>query len=213
MPTGAFLTFSLNFLSAVVALLTSYYAYRTNRLVGNAVLRAISLGFMLLGVGLLVEAGTSIVTGKVLVESYAERVFVLFASFTYLTIQMVAYLVIALGYSRTIFGRQPASAAPLVLAGAAAVGLYGFSLLSYFVTLILLALVVFQGVLLRSGAGARFSGTVLAAFLLILFAHLVLFLSVLTVGPGLFLVGTLVQFLGFLSLLVFVVRSEVVGPG
>ena len=212
MATGALVTFSLNFLSAVVALLTSYYAYRTNRIVGNAVLRAISLGFMLLGVGLLAEAGTSIFTGKVLVESYAERVFVLFASFAYLTIQMVAYLVIALGYSRAAYGKQVDQAAPAIV-GAVALGLYGFSLLSYFVSLVLLALVVFQGLLLRSGFKSHFSGAVFIAFVLILIAHLVLFTAVVILGPVLFLVGTTVQFLGFLSLLVFVVRSEVVGSG
>ena len=80
MPTGALITFSLNILSALVALLTSYYAYRFNRLVETTVLRAISLGFMLLGVGLVVDAGTSLFTGRTLVESYAERVFVLFAT-------------------------------------------------------------------------------------------------------------------------------------
>jgi len=212
MPTGALVSFSLNFLSAVVALLTSYYAYRTNRLVGNSVLGAISLGFMLLGIGLLAEAFTAFFTGKVLVESYAERLFVLFASFAYLTIQVVAYLVIAIGYWRTTYGKQASMAAPAVV-GAVAVSLYNFSLLSYFVSLILLGLVVFQGLLLRSGTRSRFTGTVLLAFVLILVAHIVLFASVIVTGAGLFLVGALVQFAGFLSLLVFVVRSEVVGTG
>jgi hypothetical protein len=213
MPTGALVTFSLNFLSAVVALLTSYYAYRTNRLVANAMLRAVSLGFMLLGVGLMAEAVTSLFTGKVLVEFYAERLFVLYASFAYLTIQMVAYLVIALGYWRTTYGKEPGPALLVAPMTAVAVGLYNFSLLSYFVTLILLGLVVFQGFLLRSGSRSRFSGTVLLAFVLILVAHVILFASVLISGAGLFLVGALVQFTGFLSLLVFVVRSEVVGAG
>jgi hypothetical protein len=92
------------------------------------------------------------------------------------------------------------------------VSLYAYSILSYFVTLILLALIVFQGLLLRSGRVGRVSGMVLLAFILIFAAHCVLLVSVLVLGPGLFLIGTAVQFLGFLSLLIFVVRSEVVGP-
>ena len=60
MPAPAVITFSLNILSAIVALLTSYYAYRFNRLVDNSVLRAISVGFMLLGIGLIADAGTSL---------------------------------------------------------------------------------------------------------------------------------------------------------
>lgn len=213
MPTGAVITFTLNILSALVALLTSYYAYRFNRLVDNSVLRAISIGFMLLGVGLMVDAGTSLVSGRVLVESFADKVLVLLASFTYLTVQMVAYLVIAVGIARAAYGGQVKAVAPVVVAGSALASLYSFSVLSYFVVLVLVAFVVFQGFLLRSRERSRFSAIVLLAFGLILVAHLVLLLSVLTLGTGIFLVGTGVQFLGFLSLLVFVVRSEVVGPG
>lgn len=54
---------------------------------------------------------------------------------------------------------------------------------------------------------------ILMAFGFILVAHAILLLSLLTVGAKLYLIGTGVQFLGFLSLLVFVIRSEVIGPG
>ena len=211
MATGALISFTLNILCAVVALLTSYYAYKVNRLVGNQVIGAISLGFMLLGVGLAVDASTTLFSGRTLVQ-FSSRVLVQFASFTYLTVQMVAYLVIAIGYARAVYGSQQRPVAPAVIVTAAAVGLYRFSLLSYFVVLILLAFVVFQGLLIRSGQNTKFSAMVLLAFGLILIAHVVLLASVLTLGPVLFLIGTGIQFLGFLSLLIFVVRSEVVGP-
>lgn len=212
MPAGAAITFLLNTLSAVVALLTSYYAYRVNRLVESSVLGAISIGFMLLGVGLGVDAGTSLLTGRLLVEFPADRAIVLLASFTYLTVQMAAYLVIALGYARAVYGKVTKAAVPAVFVGWAA-SLYSFSVLSYFVAVILLAFVVFQGLLLRSGKGSRISSMVLLAFGLILAAHVILLLSVVTSGTEIFLVGTAVQFLGFVSLLLFVVRSEVVVPG
>lgn len=211
MASGALLTFCLNILSALVALLTSYYAYRVHRYVPDSLLRAISIGFMLLGVGLVLDAGTSLVTGKTLVESVPDRLLTILVSFTYLTIQMVAYLVIAAGYAMAAYGNRAKQVAPAVIFGAA-VGLYGYSLLSYFVAFVLLAFIVFQGLLLRSGEKRGLSGMVLLAFILIFAAHFVLLVSVLVLGPGLFLAGTVVQFLGFLSLLVFVVRSEVVGP-
>ena len=211
MPAGTVITFSLNILSAIVALLTSYYAYRANRLVGNSVLSAISIGFKLLGIGLAVDGGTSLLTGKLLFQIPADRALNLLASFAYLTVQMAAYLVIAVGYGRATYGGGAKVAAPVVLAGWAA-NLYGFSLLSYFVVLVLLAFVVFQGFLLRGGKKGGMSAIVLLAFSLILVAHLVLLVSVLTLGTRLFLLGTGVQFLGFLALLVFVVRSEVVVP-
>jgi hypothetical protein len=211
MVAPAVIIFSLNILSAVVALLTSYFAYRANRLLENSVLKAISIGFMLLGIGLVADAGTSLVSGKTLVESFADRVLILFASFTYLAVQMVAYLVIAVGYARAAFGRRVETLAPVALAGSALVGLYSFSLLSYFVTLILLAFVVFQGLLMRSRGKSGFSIVVLLAFTLVLLAHVILLVSVATLGSNLFLIGTSVQFLGFISLFVFVVRSEIVG--
>jgi hypothetical protein len=213
MASGAFITFCLNILSAFVALLTSYYAYKVNRLVSNSLIRVISIGFMLLGIGLIVDAGTSLISGRTLVDSFSDRVLTLLASLSYLTIQMVAYLVIAVGYARAAYGGQAKAAAPVVLAGSAMVGLYGYSLLSYFVTFLLLAFIVFQGLLLRSGEKTKFSGAVMLAFLLILAAHFILLLSVLVLGTGLFVIGTAVQFAGFLSLLLFVLRSEVVGPG
>jgi hypothetical protein len=211
MVAPAVIIFSLNILSAIVALLTSYFAYRSSRLVENSVLRAISIGFMLLGIGLIVDAGTSLVSGKSLVESFADRILILFASFTYLAVQMVAYLVIALGYARAAYGRSGEMFVPVALAGSALVGLYSFSLLSYFVAVILLAFVVFQGLLMRSRQKTGFSAIVLVAFTLVLLAHVILLASVATLGSGLFLIGTSVQFLGFVSLFVFVVRSEIVG--
>jgi hypothetical protein len=211
MVAPAVIIFSLNILSAVVALLTSYFAYRANRLLENSVLKAISIGFMLLGIGLVTDAGTSLVSGKTLVESFADRILILFASFTYLAVQMVAYLVIAVGYARAAYGRRGEMLAPVALAGSALVGLYSFSLLSYFVALILLAFVVFQGLLMRSRERSGFSVIVLLAFTLVLLAHVILLVSVATLGSNLFLIGTSVQFLGFISLFVFVVRSEIVG--
>ena len=210
MPAGAVIIFSLNILGALVTLLTSYYAYRSNRLVGSSVLAAISIGFMLLGIGLTLEAVTNLLSQRVLVEFPADRVLYLVASIAYLTVQMVAYLVMALGYARAAYGGAKAAAPALV---GWAVSLYSFSVLSYFVALVLLAFIVFQGVLIRSEKKGRFSAIVLLAFGLILAAHLVLLLSVLALGSALFLLGTGIQFLGFLALLVFVVRSEVVVTG
>ncbi|MDG7026861.1 MAG: hypothetical protein JRN16_00420 [Nitrososphaerota archaeon] len=212
MPSGALVNFALNIPSAFVALLTSYYAYRANRVVRSSVLSAISVGFMLLGVGLALDAVTSLGTGQLLVDLPVDKFLAGLASFTYLTVQMVAYLVIAVGYGRAAYGRQAAAAASLLLVGRAA-GLFGFSLLSYFVATLLLGFIVFQGFLLRSQGKGRFSAMILMAFGFILVAHAILLLSLLTVGAMLYLIGTGVQFLGFLSLLVFVIRSEVIGPG
>jgi hypothetical protein len=214
---GPLILFSLNVLSAVVAFLTSYYAYRSERLAGNPLLKAITAGFMLLGVGLLAEAGTSVALGQTLVEVLRSRVLAVLATFTYLSIQMLAYVIFAVGYSYIAFGRARKVAAAAILATASGriidfVGLYRFAVASYFVALVLLAFVVFQGVLIHSRSKSTFSLLVLMAFALILSAHVVLLVSVVDLTGWLFLAGTAVQFLGFVSLLVFLIRSARVGP-
>lgn len=222
MALGPLLLFFLNVLSAVVALLTSYYAYRSDKLADSPLLKALALGFMLLGVGLLIEALTSVVIGHTLVESLASRILGVrvVATFVYLLVDMAAYLIFALGYGYLAFGRSGPKAIGVAVAAAVVgvpriidfAGEYRFAALAYFVMLILLAFVVFQGVLIHGRTGSRFSLLVLLAFVLILVAHVVLLLSVIYLAGGLFLVGTAVQFLGFVSLLVFLLRSGRVGP-
>ncbi len=216
MALGPLLLFSLNVLSAVVAFLTSYYSFRFDRLASSPLLRAITFGFMLLGVGLLTEAGTSVVLGQTLVEIAVSRLLAVAATFTYLTLQMLAYIVFAVGYGYLAFGRSSKVAAVALLAVSAPrlvdlAGLYRFAVVSYFVALVLLAFIVFQGILIHSRTRSGFSLLVLLAFGLILVAHVVLLVSVIQLAGGLFLVGTGVQFLGFLSLLVFLLRSGNVG--
>jgi hypothetical protein len=216
MALGPQILFLLNVLSAVVALLTSYYAYRFDRLADSPLLRGIIVGFMLLGIGLLSEAGTSLLIGKTLVEIAVARILAIVATFAYLSIQMVAYMVIAIGYGYLVFGRSKKAAAVAALAAATPrvadmAGLYRFAIVSYFVVLVLLAFIVFQGLLMHSNTRSQFSLLVLLTFVLLLLAHLVLLVSVVVLSGGLFLLGTGVQFMGFVSLLVFLLRSVKVG--
>jgi hypothetical protein len=217
MALGPLVLFCLNVLSAVVAFLTSYYAYRSDRLANSPLLRVIALGFMLLGVGLLTEAGTSVALGQILVGIAALRTLAVAATLTYLSMQMVAYIIFAVGYGYLAFGKpKKVTAAALLAAGASRIidlaGLHSFAVMSYFVVLVLLAFIVYQGVLIHSKTRSRFSLLVLLAFILILVAHIFLLVSVVRLAGELFLVGAAVQFLGFVSLLVFLLRSETVGP-
>jgi hypothetical protein len=218
MAPGALLVFALNVFSAVVAFLTSYYAYRFSRVAESPLLNAITFGFMLLGVGLLAEAGTSAVLGLTLVDVLALRALALVETFTYLSVQMLAYLVFAAGYALIAFGKPAkavAAASVLVVAPRVVdiVGLYRYALVSYFVVLVLLGFIVFQGLLIHSRTKSRFSLLVLLAFTLILAAHVVLLVSVVDLSGVLFLAGTAVQFMGFASMLVFLLRSGRVGAG
>lgn len=219
MALGPTLVFTLDILSAVVALLTSYYAYKFGHVADNPLLSSIAFGFMLLGVGLLIEAGTSAAVQQTLVRAFLSRVLGAVETYAYLSLQMVAYLVFAVGYATMTF-RRSAKAAVLVAGvllatpkAAESLGLYSYAVVSYFVVLVLLAFVVFQGVLIHSRSPTRFSLLVLVAFLLILAAHVVLLASVVNLSEELFLLGTAIQFLGFASLFAFLLRSGKVGSG
>src|SRR5271157_4884115 len=99
MALGPLLVFTLNVLSAVVAFLTSYYAYKFRHVAENPVLDSIAFGFMMLGVGLLIEAGTSAAVGQTVVTALLSRTLAVVETFAYLSIQMVAYLIFAVGYA------------------------------------------------------------------------------------------------------------------
>jgi hypothetical protein len=219
MALGPLIVFGLNVVSAVVALLTSYYAYRFSRVADNPLLNSIAFGFMLLGVGLLIEAGTSAAVQQTLVRAFLRGVLAAVETYAYLSLQMVAYLVFAVGYAAMAFrgSKQAAALGVTALAitplAADVRPLYSYAVVSYFVVLVLLAFVVFQGALIHSRSPSRFSKLVLLAFLLILAAHVVLLVSVVDLSEILFLVGTAVQFLGFASLFAFLLRSGRVGAG
>jgi hypothetical protein len=218
MALSALLIFLLNTLSGIVAFLTSYYAYRFGRIAESPLLRAITLGFMLLGAGLFLEAATSITLGRTLVDATEFRTLAAIMTFSYLSIQMTAYLVFAIGYGYLAFGKPSrgvaVSAAVIVGVKAFALeGLHRYAVVSYFVALLFLAFIVFQGVLIHSRSRNRFSLWVLTAFSLVLGAHLFLLGAVVVLSSGLFLVGAVVQFTGFVSLLVFLLRSGRIGAG
>ena len=218
MALGPLIVFTLNVLSAVVALLTSYYAYKFRHVAENPVLDSIAFGFMLLGIGLLIEAGTSVAAGQTLIRVLLSRILAVVETFAYLSIQMVAYLIFAVGYAALAWRRSSKAVAMGVVALAVGpqvdvFGLYRYAVVSYFVVLILLSFVVFQGWLIHSRSPSRFSLLVLVAFLLILAAHVVLLVSVVALSEVLFLTGTAIQFLGFVSLFAFLLRSGRVGAG
>jgi len=210
---ASFFIFILNLVSGFVALLTSYYAWRFNRLIRTPLLTAISIGFMLLGIGLVVDGLTSAVYNGTLVDIIGLRVLAVVETLSYLTIQVLAYFVFAVGYGLVAYGKSAEKALPLTFVGLPALELYRYALASYFLAMVLLGFIVFQGFLIHSRTKSQFSLLVLSAFSLILVAHLILFISVLTLGVGLFLFGTGVQFLGFVSLFAFILRSGRVGAG
>jgi hypothetical protein len=219
------LAVTFDLLSGIIALLVSYYAFQARRWVESSVLNAIGFGFMLLGAGLLGEVVTTLSLGITAAEATRLRSFELLEDLAYLILQVVALVVIAVGYARTTHGAKnvpttgpsgvvasavSAAARPARLVGLA-LELYYLFLGLEFVILLALIFIMFQGLLIYSKSRDNSSFLVLLGFALIFVAHLVVLRSVLDVSGVEYLVAAAVQFLGFLTLLAFVIRSGRVG--
>ena len=216
------MTFDL--LSGIIALLVSYYAFQARRWIESSVLNAISFGFLLLGAALLVEVVTTLSLGITAAAGTRLRTFELLENLAYLILQVVALVVIAFGYARTTYRRDLLAAAPsgvvalAVKAAAKPAKLAGLALTLYylflgleFVIFLVLIFIMFQGLLVYAKNRDNSSLLVLLGFALIFVAHAVVLNSILAISGTEYLVAASVQFLGFLSLLAFVIRSGRVG--
>jgi hypothetical protein len=215
---------AFDLISGIIALLVSYYAFQARRWIERSVLSAISFGFMLLGAALLVEAVTTLSLGITAAQASRLRTFELLENLAYLILQVVALGVIAVGYARATYGSGvqavaksgvavyavKAVAKPARLAGLALVLFYLFLGLE-FVILLVLIFIIFQGLLIYTKNRDDSSLLVLLGFALIFVAHLVVLSSILNISGTQYLVAAVVQFLGFLSLLTFAIRSGRIG--
>lgn len=214
-----------NLSSGIIALLVSYYAFQTRRIIESSVLSALSIGFMLLGAALLAEVVTTLSLGLTAAGISRFRTFELLENLAYLILQVVALLIIAIGYARATYGRKgvslgalPSIATYAVKAAARSSRLTGLALLLFylflgleFVILLILVFIMFQGLLIYSKSRENSSLLVLLAFALIFVGHVVVLRSILEISGAEYLVAAAVQFLGFLLLLAFVIRSGRVG--
>ncbi|MGA2665260.1 MAG: hypothetical protein ABSF83_09980 [Nitrososphaerales archaeon] len=215
----------LNVLSGAVAFLISYYAYKNNRLVGSVLLRYISMGFLLLGFGLFLQAATERIVSVTAIEAARVRDLSLVAFLVYTAIQLLAYSIFAWGYGLTFFSRPPAkdtegaaaTALPALVMAATnpitrkilegIVVVLAIYLASQAAIVVLLLLIVFHGVRVFSQTKSNLSLMVLFGFVLIFVAHVLILLAGLTLGATLNLIGNTVEFCGFVSLLFFLYWS------
>ena len=205
----------LNILGGLVALAVSYYAYRYGRITGSGFLRTLSIGFMMLGVGLLAQASAFIFFALEAGRIADRGIFVYSATLVYLALQAVAYLMIAVSYSRRVrrgpklAGGTAAVVTIKVASTPSSLLLFGTHVLEFgeLILVVLVALIVFQGLLIYGENRNRLALTVMGAFALILLAHIAELSASLLSSGLLYLVGDLVQLAGFGLLLLFVLRS------
>lgn len=206
----------LNLISGLVALAVSYYAFRYRRVTGSSFLRLLSVGFMLLGVGLLVQ-GSIYLLAEFNIGRFADREALVYgATGVYLVLQAAAYLLIGTGYTirvqrGSVSGAAGTAAAVLVVKATPL--LFGTLVLDIgeLVILVLVSFVVFQGAMAYSELKNRLSLYVLLGFALIALSHLGELLASLLASGDLYLVGGAANLVGFCLLLLFVIRSGRVG--
>ncbi|MDG6909603.1 MAG: hypothetical protein JRN08_04465 [Nitrososphaerota archaeon] len=205
---------ALNLIGALVALAVSYYGFRYGKVTGSSFLKTLSLGFMMLGVGLLAQASAFIFFDLDAVRLADRGTFVYSATMIYLALQAVAYLMITVSYARRVQGGSKAAVetaglAVLALSQPSSLLLLGTHLfeLGELVLVVLLAMIVFQGGLIYGESKNRLALMVLGSFSLLLVAHVAELSASLLSSGLLYLVGDLVQLAGFGLLLLFVLRS------
>lgn len=213
-----FLTNSLlQLASGIVALSISVTAFRYMRLVENDILRYLSFGFMLLGIGLIFGAALMLLLAFDIARVVDNFELIYVATVSYLLLQTLAYLSFAVGYARGAYSNAreeltstlslfPVMALPRLPRSYLLLGYHINSALQL-VILILLAFVIFQGALIYSRTRGRFSLLVLSGFSLIFIAHAVMLASSLIPSAIVFTAGAIIQFFGFISLLVFLLNS------
>jgi hypothetical protein len=221
------LDIALDVMSGVVALLVSSYAYRYNKLLANSTLKFIGVGFIMLGVGLLIEAWAYSFVIFGVGDLSTDRAFAIVTSAMYELLQMGAFFVLALGYLRSAFSSQKRrSLDATALAGIAlpivtSTGpgrlrdMLHFAreiwVVAEILSIVFLAVVVLVGFLGYSETRHRFSLLVILSFILILAAQAFDLWTVVSISVRLDFLSSIVQFGGFLTLLVFIIWRGRIG--
>jgi hypothetical protein len=219
---------ALDLMSGLVALLISYYAFRYNKLLENSPLKFISVGFVMLGSGLLIEASTFSLIVFGVGDLTTDRIFALTTAGLYEILQLGAFFVFALGYLRSAFASKRTTAQT-----AAALAIFAFPAItstgsqrlremfllvrqiwavSEILSVIFVLIVVLVGLLGYSETRHRFSLFIMLAFFLIFCAQVFDLWTALSISVRLDVVGSIIQFAGFLTLLIFLVWRGRIGP-
>lgn len=208
---------ALNIISGLVALAVSYYAFRYRKVTGSGFLHYLSVGFMLLGIGLLAQASLYLFAAFNVGRLTDRTAIVYSATGLYLVVQSAAYLLIAIGYTvrvqRGAALDKEGTAASAIAAGQVMPLLFRTLVLDTgeLIILVLVSFIVFQGIMAYSEQRNRFSLAVLFAFAFIALSHMgELFGSLLSSG-ALYLLGGAANLTGFVLLLLFVIWSGRVG--
>ncbi|MGC8572765.1 MAG: hypothetical protein ACP5L0_01975 [Caldisphaera sp.] len=204
----------LYIVSGIVALSVSLVSFKYNKIIKENVLNYISLGFALLGLGLIIQGSLMILLSFNIARISEDLRATYISSLIYLFLQLIAYTIITIGYTREAYW---SNVEPLLITIILTkkreyflLGAYVFDAVQI-ILIFLLGLIVFSGYLIHMKNKNTFSLLVLIAFSLMLISHIVYLLSSLSFSVNYYFIANIIQFLGFLSLLIFLIRSGHIG--
>jgi len=190
-------------ISGIIALIVTYYATKAYRLTGQKKLSDLSTGFLVLSAGMfgrvigtwyffvqLGEAGSQLIISIVTIAYGASRI--------------MAYIlfVISTRPSHTPNNQEIQNGTGISLL-LMATFLVDPSL--EIITIMVLIVVVLQSILNYLSTGSKFARYVLVGFILLLLSHI--WMAQVATAPGLYLLSQGAQLLGFLSLLVMLIKA------
>ncbi len=203
----------LYLISGIVALSVSFVSYKYSKIIEESLLNYISFGFTLLGLGLVIQ-GSLMILLSFNIARFSENIRAIYiSSVMYLILQVIAYITISIGYSKKAYWNSGASLISVIFTKKREYFLLGAYIFdaSQIVIIFLLGFIVFTGYLVHMKNKNIFSLLVLIAFSLMLISHIVYLFSSLMFSTDYYFIANIIQFLGFLSLLLFLIRSGHIG--
>ncbi|AFZ70061.1 hypothetical protein Calag_0281 [Caldisphaera lagunensis DSM 15908] len=203
----------LYLISGIVALSVSYVSFKYSKIIEESLLNYISFGFILLGLGLVIQ-GSLMILLSFNIARFSENIKTIYiSSVMYLILQVIAYIIISVGYSKKAYWNSGEALISIIFTKKREYFLLGAYIFdaSQIIIIFLLSLIVFTGYLVHMKNKNTFSLLVLIAFSLMLISHITYLLSSLMFSIDDYFIANIIQFLGFLSLLIFLIRSGHIG--
>jgi len=193
----------LETISGIIALIITYYATKAYRLTGQKKLSDLSTGFLVLSAGMF---GRVIGTWYFFVQlgEAGSQLIISIVTIAYGVSRIMAYIlfVISTRPSHTPDNQEIQNGTGISLL-LMATFLVDPSL--EIITIMVLIVVVLQSILNYLSTGSKFARYVLVGFILLLLSHI--WMAQVATAPGLYLLSQGAQLLGFLSLLVMLIKA------
>lgn len=187
-------------ISGIIALMVTYYASKAYRLTGQKRLSDLSTGFLVLSAGMF---GRVIGTWYFLIREPSNLIFAI-VTIAYGFSRIMAYILFAISTRPSYFHKenQPINTLEINLLLLATFlvdpGLEVIAILA-------LVVVVLQSILNYMSTRSKFARYVFIGFFLLLLSHI--FMAQVAANAGLYLLSQAAQLLGFLSLLVMLIKA------